>query len=301
MSAVTPGRAARDLRTEEAKSEFDGWFAAQGNDPGDDYAEYGSGDMAESFAAGMQAERDLTAVTGDGTLRTRITHLAATWEGNGKLTEEGALLRDLGQILRDELAHASDRGPLPAPEPTPPVGPGQAAWLKSVELHGPGHAATWYDLSDDERKHWALIANAGVGGSEYVRGLEAIAARQPTSAPELAVTASRLGYALAALREIAEPSDESAHDIARNALDDDKAIREGSAVKAAPGLAEPVTVAGVLCTDYPSVVTAMQAEIDRLLSENARALRAAEGLQSPPDVPDLDKIRAAVARREPTL
>lgn len=199
MSAVTPGRAARDLRAEEAKSEFDGWFAAQGNDPGDDYAEYGSGDMAESFAAGMQAERDLTAVTGDGTLRTRITHLAATWEGNGKLTEEGALLRDLGQILRDELHHASD------PEPKP--------------------------------------------------------------VPELAVTASRLGYALAALREIAEPSDEAAHDIARNALDDDKAIREGSADKAAPGLAEPVTVAGVLYADYPSLVAAMQAEIDRERTE----------------------------------
>lgn len=97
---------------------------------------------------------------------------------------------------------------------------------------------------------------------------------EPQPAPELAVTASRLGYALAALREIAEPSDEAAHDIARNALDDDKAIREGSAVKATHGLAEPVTVAGVLCTDYPSVVAAMQAEIDR---ERTEGLHLAAG------------------------
>jgi hypothetical protein len=69
--------------------------------------------------------------------------------------------------------------------PVPPVGPGQAAWLKSVELWGPGHAATWDDLSEDERRHWALIANAGIGGSEYVRGLEAIATpAEPKPAPE---------------------------------------------------------------------------------------------------------------------
>ncbi len=35
------------------------------------------------------------------------------------------------------------------------------------------------------------------------------------------------------------------------------------APRAAPELAEPVTVAGVLCRDYPSVVAAMQAEVDR--------------------------------------
>jgi hypothetical protein len=58
---------------------------------------------------------------------------------------------------------------------------------------------------------------------------------EPKPAPELATTASRLGHALAALREIAEPSDDSARDIARNALNDDKAIREGTAANPDPG------------------------------------------------------------------
>jgi len=57
----------------------------------------------------------------------------------------------------------------------------------------------------------------------------------PPAQPVVATTASRLGYALAALREIAEPrGDEFPRDTARNALDDDKAIREGAAVKSDP-------------------------------------------------------------------
>lgn len=60
-----------------------------------------------------------------------------------------------------------------------------------------------------------------------------------------AVTSNRLGHALAALREIAEPgSDEFPRDTARNALDDDAAIRDGVALtrepQAAPELAAAV-------------------------------------------------------------
>lgn len=64
-----------------------------------------------------------------------------------------------------------------------PIGPGRAAWLKSVELWGPGHAATFDDLPDLERGQWALIAQAGMDGSEYVRELERRAAREPHAAP----------------------------------------------------------------------------------------------------------------------
>lgn len=76
--------------------------------------------------------------------------------------------------------------PAAAVEAVWPMGPGQAAWLKSVELWGPGHAATWDDLSAYERRQWSLIANAGIAGSEYVRGLEALArAAASMPAPEL--------------------------------------------------------------------------------------------------------------------
>lgn len=98
--------AARDLRAEEVSREFAGWFEAQGYRLDATFME---GDMADAFTAGMQAERDLATVTGDGTLRTRITRLAGAWEAHPQLTEEGQLLRELGEILRDELHHASDR------------------------------------------------------------------------------------------------------------------------------------------------------------------------------------------------
>lgn len=80
-----------------------------------------------------------------------------------------------------------------AQEPKPaPVGPGRAAWLKSVELWGPGHAATFDDLPDLERGQWASIAQAGMDGSEYVRELERRAAQEPHAAPGL--TVATFGY-----------------------------------------------------------------------------------------------------------
>lgn len=59
---ATPGQAARDLPAEGTAREFAGWAEAQGY-PGDtgDRPEYAIGDMAEAFAAGMQAARDLAA------------------------------------------------------------------------------------------------------------------------------------------------------------------------------------------------------------------------------------------------
>lgn len=49
----------RDLASEETAREFTGWLEAQGQDR---YEEFARGDMADAFAAGMQAERDLAAV-----------------------------------------------------------------------------------------------------------------------------------------------------------------------------------------------------------------------------------------------
>jgi hypothetical protein len=48
----------RDLQAEQDHAEFIGWFAAQGYRDG---ATYLQGDMADAFAAGMQAQRDLEA------------------------------------------------------------------------------------------------------------------------------------------------------------------------------------------------------------------------------------------------
>jgi hypothetical protein len=102
---VTP----RDLQAEQDHAEWLGW--AEANGYGNEYErDFGYDDMRDAFRAGMQGARDLAAATagGDGTLRTRVTRLAETWEGNPELSTEGALLRDLAEILRDELAHASD-------------------------------------------------------------------------------------------------------------------------------------------------------------------------------------------------
>lgn len=63
MTAATPERPARDHQDEQGHAEFTGWMEAQGNPTGDVYAEYGQDDMAEAFAAGMRAARDLAAVS----------------------------------------------------------------------------------------------------------------------------------------------------------------------------------------------------------------------------------------------
>jgi hypothetical protein len=100
--------AARDLQAEQDHAEFAAWMEAQGYRLD---ATYMQGDMADAFAAGMQAERDLASGVNDpayGTLRARITRLAETWEHHPELTEQGQVMRELGQVLRDELHHASD-------------------------------------------------------------------------------------------------------------------------------------------------------------------------------------------------
>jgi hypothetical protein len=86
-----------------------------------------------------------------------------------------------------EAFQGGTQAAIAAQEPKPvPAGPGRAAWLKSVELWGPGHAATFDDLPDLERGQWASIVQAGMDGSEYVRELERRAAQEPHAAPELA-------------------------------------------------------------------------------------------------------------------
>lgn len=49
----------RDLQGEREYAEFTGWMEAQGYPVEDCYPEHGSGDTAEAFYAGMQAQRDL--------------------------------------------------------------------------------------------------------------------------------------------------------------------------------------------------------------------------------------------------
>lgn len=109
--------------------------------------------------------------------------------------------------------------------------PGQAAYEVAeapfrVWMHEVGHDP------DDMRTYYGVgaLAEAFQGGTQA-----ALAAREPHAAPgessplglKHAVTSNRLGHALAALREIAEPSgDEFPRDAARNALGNDAAIRD---------------------------------------------------------------------------
>lgn len=108
---------ARDPQAEREHAEWTGWYDGERDTDEADAS-------CEAFTAGMQAQRDLTAATGDGTLRTRITRLAKAWSAVHLLTEQGQQLRDLGQILHDELAYASDK-----PKPAPGTAPLDAAVL----------------------------------------------------------------------------------------------------------------------------------------------------------------------------
>jgi hypothetical protein len=127
----------RDHQAEQDHAEWLGW--AEANGYGNEHErDFGHDDMRDAFQAGMQGARDLAAAGtgGDGTLRTRITRLAETWESHPELTEEGQLLRELGEILRDELHHASDREAQPAAE-----SPGLRAALVDAMLRWSGRDA----------------------------------------------------------------------------------------------------------------------------------------------------------------
>jgi hypothetical protein len=116
--------------------------------------------------------------------------------------------------------------------------PGQAAYEGYC---GSDSFPIWDDAMDPWlRRKWERAA---------LRGHEAIAAQEPHAAPgessplglKHAVTSNRLGHALAALREIAGRAEGSgqglaiaAHGIARNALDDDAAMRDNVALTREP-------------------------------------------------------------------
>lgn len=109
MTPAAPAAPGRDLRAELVHREFTGWIDAQSWPLVSGPEVYTIDQMAEAFTAGMDAQRDLTAATGYGTLAERITRLAEAWGGVLEVTERGQLLRDLGQVLRDELGYASDK------------------------------------------------------------------------------------------------------------------------------------------------------------------------------------------------
>ena len=58
MTAATPGQP-RDRHAEQDHAEFARWYEAQGYGKPDE--EFGAGEMADVFTAGMQAQRDLDA------------------------------------------------------------------------------------------------------------------------------------------------------------------------------------------------------------------------------------------------
>lgn len=124
-----------------------------------------------------------------------------------------------------------DREPRSAPEP------GTALYLSAIARLSAGlrdvqHACKRGDAPGSvERVAAAALAD--------VNRLQ-LPQPQPAPVPSAlglkhAATSNRLGYALAALREIAEPhSDEFPRDTARNALDDDAAIRGNVALTREP-------------------------------------------------------------------
>jgi hypothetical protein len=61
VTEPTPGRAGRDPQAEQDHAEFTGWWEAQGYDADHAQTFYGADVMAETFLAGMQAQRDLVA------------------------------------------------------------------------------------------------------------------------------------------------------------------------------------------------------------------------------------------------
>lgn len=61
VTAPAPEQAGRDPQAERDYAEFTGWWEAQGYDADHAQTFYGADVMAETFLAGMQAQRDLDA------------------------------------------------------------------------------------------------------------------------------------------------------------------------------------------------------------------------------------------------
>lgn len=96
-SGKTPGQAAPGIAPQELSGEFAGWFAAQGYPSPDD--RYDGEEMAEAFAAGMQAQRDLDAAAGHVACDTAIGSLRAELEA---LRAELADVRERAEFYESE-------------------------------------------------------------------------------------------------------------------------------------------------------------------------------------------------------
>jgi len=165
VSGEVPGRQ-RDLRAEQDHAEWLGW--AEANGYGNEYErDFGHDDMRDAFTAGMEAVRMLAGVNDPayGTLRARITRLAETWEGHAELTEEGQILRDLGQVLRDELGRAGDTVQEPHAVPVSPdlacarCGPAAAVTPGSGESAA-ALALVLKILQDGTQSHASMVRRA---------------------------------------------------------------------------------------------------------------------------------------------
>src|ERR1700733_970012 len=115
---------------------------------------------------------------------------------------------------------------------------GQIAY-EAYRIAFPGEDwGTWALIGDSDADNHPGGEAIGQAVAAHLGALECTPLPEPQPAPDPsalglkhAVTSNRLGCALAALREIAEPrSDEFPRDTARNALADDAAIRDGVAL-----------------------------------------------------------------------
>jgi len=131
------------------------------------------------------------------------------------------------------------------PRPDDPLAIAVADMLRRIEINydregaGPGSRFEGQLLEDAQAR--AVI--------------KLVAARQPQPAPGDAITRARLGHALAALREIAEQLDDYPLVTARNALDDDAALRNGGE-QPAPGLAAMGAGPGAVTENMPADIPA---------------------------------------------
>jgi hypothetical protein len=247
---TTPGQAGdvpeSVLRDRHVGSEFARWAQAEGY-PGDtgDRPEYSIGDMAEAFAAGFtSAEETVTGLRALAAQEAKPapggSHIGRSWDGHGIEDDCPCPKAPCGLVVQETVSEACDQHPLSAcrtmrqshradqcpaqPQPAPELAVLLADWRKTADSLKDRRGA------GDARERNTL---------EVVIGqVEATLARQPQPAPELAAAMrGRLGHALAALREIVARTEGSgqglaiaAHGIARNALDDDKALRSGEVV-----------------------------------------------------------------------
>lgn len=123
-------QAARDLQAERAHAEFLGWYEAQ-TWPGE--AEHGWGDMSDAFKAGMQAQRDLTAETGNGIMtettpgqapavpREPLEALVRAWSAKADETDRDPYAAAAYRIAKGNLVDVIGAAQEPQPVPGAPA------------------------------------------------------------------------------------------------------------------------------------------------------------------------------------